>query len=152
MVDLMRCLTNLLLFDIPLLYCYTNLNSSIICCISCGDMYLFFVLLFHYQHHHFASTLEIFLMHLLFYLQFCYQLNHQLLLLFFELLFFEAVFIASVVDFQSYQEVLNHIYCLHFYPCFLQKTEIHIFLHIFSLGSIEYLILQDGIAFSGCFI
>ena len=32
MVDLMCCLTNFLFFDIPLLYCYPNLNSSIICC------------------------------------------------------------------------------------------------------------------------
>ena len=36
------CLTNLLLFDIPLLHCYTNLNSSITCRVSSGDMYLFF--------------------------------------------------------------------------------------------------------------
>ena len=43
MVDLINyCLTNLLFFDIPLLYYYTNLNSSIICCLSSGDMYLFF--------------------------------------------------------------------------------------------------------------
>ena len=42
MVDLMRCLTNLLFFDIPLLYCYTDLNSSIICCLCSGEMYLFF--------------------------------------------------------------------------------------------------------------
>ena len=42
MVNLMCCLTNLLFFDIPLLYCYTNLNSSIICCLSSGDMYLSF--------------------------------------------------------------------------------------------------------------
>ena len=38
----MQCLTNLLFFDIQLLYCFTNLNSSIICCLSSGDMYLFF--------------------------------------------------------------------------------------------------------------
>ena len=37
---LMHCLTNLLNFGIPLLYCYTKLNSSIICCLSSGDMYL----------------------------------------------------------------------------------------------------------------
>ena len=37
----LRCLTNLVFFDIPLLYCYTNLNSSIICCLCSGDMYLF---------------------------------------------------------------------------------------------------------------
>ena len=42
MVDLMHCLTNLLFFDIPLLYCYTSLNSSIICCLSSGDMCLLF--------------------------------------------------------------------------------------------------------------
>ena len=36
-------LTNLLFFDIPLLYCYTNLNSSIICCLSSRDTYLFLV-------------------------------------------------------------------------------------------------------------
>ena len=42
MVDLIYCLTNLLVFDIPLLYCYTNLNSSIMCCLFSGDMYFLF--------------------------------------------------------------------------------------------------------------
>ena len=42
MVDLMHCLTNFIFFDIPLLYCYASLNSSIICCFSSGDAYLFF--------------------------------------------------------------------------------------------------------------
>ena len=37
----MYYVTNLLFFDTPLLYCYTNLNSSIICCLFSGDMYLF---------------------------------------------------------------------------------------------------------------
>ena len=37
----MYCLTNLLFFDIPLLY-YVNLNSSIICCLFSGDIYLSF--------------------------------------------------------------------------------------------------------------
>ena len=41
MIYLMHCLSNLLFFEIPLLYCYTNLNSSIICCFSSRDMYLF---------------------------------------------------------------------------------------------------------------
>ena len=41
MVNLILCLTNLLFFGIPLLYYYTNLNSSIIFCLSSGDMYLF---------------------------------------------------------------------------------------------------------------
>ena len=41
MVDLIYCLTNLLFFDVSLLY-YTNLNSSIICCLFSGDIYLSF--------------------------------------------------------------------------------------------------------------
>ena len=40
MVDLMHCLKNLLFFDIPLLYCYIHLRSSIIFCLSSGDTYL----------------------------------------------------------------------------------------------------------------
>ena len=42
MVDLMYCLTNLLFFDISLLYYYSNHNSSIICCLFSGDIYLSF--------------------------------------------------------------------------------------------------------------
>ena len=42
MVDLMHCLTNLSFFDIPLLYYYTSINLSIICCRFSGDMYLSF--------------------------------------------------------------------------------------------------------------
>ena len=43
MVNLINyCLANLLFFDIPLSY-YTNLNSSIICCLSSGDMYRFLI-------------------------------------------------------------------------------------------------------------
>ena len=40
MFDFMHCLTNLLFFDILLLCYYTNLNSSIICCLFFGGMYL----------------------------------------------------------------------------------------------------------------
>ena len=42
MVDLMHFLANILLFDIPLLYYYTNLNSSIICFFYSGDIYFSF--------------------------------------------------------------------------------------------------------------
>ena len=42
MADMMHHLSNLLFFSIPLLYCYVSLNSSIICCLSCGDKYLSF--------------------------------------------------------------------------------------------------------------
>ena len=40
MVDLVHYLTNLLFFDIPLLYYYINLISSVILCLSSGDIYL----------------------------------------------------------------------------------------------------------------
>ena len=42
MVDLMRHLSNLLFFGIPLLYYYISLNSSIIYCLSFGEIYLSF--------------------------------------------------------------------------------------------------------------
>ena len=38
----MHYLSNLLFFDIPLLYYDINLNSSMICCLFCGDIYLSF--------------------------------------------------------------------------------------------------------------
>ena len=38
----MHHLSNFSFFGIPLLYYYINLNSSIICCLSCGDIYLSF--------------------------------------------------------------------------------------------------------------
>ena len=38
----MYCLTNYLFFNIPLLYYYTNLNSSIIWCLFPGAIYLSF--------------------------------------------------------------------------------------------------------------
>ena len=38
----MNHLADLLFFGIPLLYYYINLNSSIIFCLSCGDIYLSF--------------------------------------------------------------------------------------------------------------
>ena len=44
MVDLVYYLRSLLFFDIPLLYYYINLNSSIICGLSSGDIYLTFAI------------------------------------------------------------------------------------------------------------
>ena len=35
-------LSDLLFFGIPLLYYHINLNSSMICCLFCGDIYLSF--------------------------------------------------------------------------------------------------------------
>ena len=42
MADFMRHLSNVLFFGIPLLCYYINLNSSIICCFSFGEIYLSF--------------------------------------------------------------------------------------------------------------
>ena len=42
MIDLMYCLTNLLFFDMPLLYYYSSVNLSIICCLFSGDICLSF--------------------------------------------------------------------------------------------------------------
>ena len=39
MIDLEYYIINLLFFDIPLLYCYINLRSSIIFYLSSGDIY-----------------------------------------------------------------------------------------------------------------
>ena len=93
-------LTNLLFFDIPVLYCYTNLNSSIICCLSSRDMYILFGASISLSASLFFECKSDgdFLKRLIFYQQFCYELNHQLLLLFY-IARIEAVFVGSVVDF-----------------------------------------------------
>ena len=54
MVDLVYWLTNLLFFDIPLLY-YVNPKSSIICCLFSGDIYIF--LLVFLIHPHFENVI-----------------------------------------------------------------------------------------------
>ena len=86
MIDLIYCLPNLLFFDIPWLY-YTNLKSSIVF-VFFLEIYIFpFVNLIHF-HLYLNCVMKL----SLFYLQFYYQLNHQIVV-------FEAVFIACVVDF-----------------------------------------------------
>ena len=61
MADLVYCLTNLLFFDIPLLYCYTNFDSSVICYPFSGDMYLSFGISISSLALLFCSSLEEFL-------------------------------------------------------------------------------------------
>ena len=123
----MHCPTNSLFFDIPLLHHYTSLNSSIICCLFLAICIFELVFPIDYCLHYFLSTLNIFSKHLLCYQQFYYQLNHQLLLLFFELLFLKQFLLHLLLIILHYQEVLDYIYCLDFYPCS-------------TLGSIEYII------------
>ena len=101
MVYLIHCLTNLLFFDILLLYSYTNLNSSIICCLSSGDRFLFLgvsfststsVLLFCNSLVGFFETLVILSEILL-------PIKSPVASAVFWIALFEAVFVASVVDF-----------------------------------------------------
>ena len=131
MIHLMCYLTNLLFFDIPVLYCYTNLNSSIICCLSSRDMYILFGASISLSASLFFECKSDgdFLKRLIFYQQFCYELNHQLLLLFY-IARFEAVFVGSVVDFLALSRSFWPYLLLNFYLCFSQMTKIHILLHI----------------------
>ena len=54
---LMYCITNLLLFDIPLLYYYINLILSITFCLFSGDIYFFWH--FFYQIYFFVLRLTV---------------------------------------------------------------------------------------------
>ena len=109
MVD---CLANLLFFDIQLLYYYTDLNSSIICCLFSGDVYFYFSIFilfsFAFECNSFENgiVLEI-LQYFLFYQLFYCQLNHQLHLLFFELLFLKQFLLHLLYIPTHYQEVLT---------------------------------------------
>ena len=97
MADLVDCLSNLIVFDIPLLYYYTNLNLPTNCCLFSRDIYLSFDIQVHCKLYSFVILQKIFLKHLLFYQLFYYQLNHRFFL-FFLITLFEAVFISSAVD------------------------------------------------------
>ena len=140
MVDLMHCLTNTLFFDIPLLYHYISLNSSIISCLFSGDMYLSFGVS--------DSSLASLFCGFLDFSETVVILSAILLLIkssvtsaVFRIVLFKAVFIASVAVFFPYQEVFDDIYCLNFYPFFAKDKNPYPFTYILSLGSIEYLIL-----------
>ena len=124
MVDLTYCLINVLFFDIPLSYYYTNLNSSLICRLFSGSIYLFLVFL---NHSHMSSkhVVKILLKYLLFYEKCFYQLNDQLLLLCFDLLFLKQFLLHLLQIFQYFQEVFDLkflIYCLTFYQYFKQRS------------------------------
>ena len=100
MVDLICCLLTLLFFDISLLYYYTNLNSSIICCLFSGDIYLSFGI--------FISFLASF--KLFFECNF-FETLVILSAILLPIALFEAVFIASVVDFLALSKNSNCNYC-----------------------------------------
>ena len=139
MVDLMHCLTNLLFFDILFLYCYSNFNWSIICCLFSGDMYLYF-----------GASISLFCNSLGEFFETLVNLPAILLPIkspvasdVFWIALFEAVFIATVVDFLAQSRGF----------CLKQKIKINILLYIFYFwGQWNISYLYDRIAFSRYFI
>ena len=138
MVDLVYCLTNLLFFDIPLLYCYINLRSSIFLCLSAGDISFFryfFIMLI-------CNCLWIILLWIFW--NFCNSISNFIpnqitscSCCFLNCFFFEKILNASVAEYWACQEVSGYIYhssfYLYSYPHFYQKTKTHNLLWIFYL-------------------
>ena len=134
----------------------TNLNSSIICCLSSGDRYLLFGAsipsiwnsLKRNSVGDFFETLVILSAIWL-------PIKSPVAFAVFWIALFEAAFIASVVDFLALSRSFCHIYCLNFYLCFSQITKIHILFPIYFpylWVQLDISFLYDGIAVSGWFI
>ena len=90
--------TNLLFFDIPLLYYYTNLNSSIICFLFSGDIYLSFGFSISLLALLFCNSLEYFFETLVILSAVLLPIKSAVASAVFWIALFEAVFIASAVD------------------------------------------------------
>ena len=99
MVDLVYCLRNLSFFDISLLYCYTNFNSSIICCLFSGDMYLSFGTSNSSFCKFLECSVEVFYKTLSFLSAISLIIKLPVASAVFLTALFEAVFIVSVIDF-----------------------------------------------------
>ena len=108
------------IFDIPLLYCYTNLNSSIIYCLSSGGMYLFLgvalststsVLSFGNSSVDFFETLVILSAILL-------PIKSPAASAVFWVPLFEGIFIASAVDFLALSKSFWPYLLPKFFPWF----------------------------------
>ena len=117
MIYLMHCLTNLLFLGIPLFYCYTNLNLSIICCISSGDICLFLgvALSTSTSVSSFGDSLVDFYETLVILSAILLPIKSPVTSAFFLIVLFEVVSIASVVDISR---SFRHIYYLNFCLCF----------------------------------
>ena len=104
----------MLFFDILLLYCYTNLNSSVICCLSSGDMYLSLevALSTSTSVSLFCSSLVDFFETLVILSAILLPIKSPVASAVFWIALFDAVLIASVVDFLA--QVLGCIYYLNF--------------------------------------
>ena len=114
----MHSVTNSLFFDIPLLYYYASLDSSIICSLFSGDMYLSYGVsdsslasLVCERVKDFFETLVILSAILL-------PIKSPVASAVFGLLFLKQFLLHLLLNFMRYQEVFDHIYCLIVYPCF----------------------------------
>ena len=100
MIYLVYCLQNVSLFDIPLSYYYINLQSSIICCLFFGDIYLSFGIPVSHSFFIFSISLFSFLLHtfvcsFVYYFAFLFfSFFHSFRFLPFFLLFFSQFFIC----------------------------------------------------------
>ena len=97
----MYCLANLLVFDILLLYYYTDLNSSTICCPFSGDIYLSFGISISSLTSLFCefSSLEDFLEIFVILTAILLPIKSPVVSAVFGIALFKAIFFASVVDF-----------------------------------------------------
>ena len=156
MVHLIHCLNNLLLFDIPVLYHYTNLNSSMICSLCWGDIYLPFCTSIWLLASSFCecnsvecNSFEYFLKQLLVYLQCYYQLNHQLLLQFSELLFLKQFYCTCCRLFIStMKKFLLYLLLKFLFMFFTKNKNPYPFTYILSLNSVDYLNFIIAVLFS----
>ena len=136
MGDLMHCLRNFLFLDILLLYCYTKINSSIICFLFSGDMYLSFGVSDSSLASLFCgfldcNSVEDVFEKLIISSSILLPIKSPVASAVFWIFLFEAVFIASVVDFFAPSRGFWPYFLFKFLPMFLAKTKIRILLHIF---------------------
>ena len=107
-----------IIFDIQLLYYYTNLNSSIISYLFYGDIYLSFGISvlssFVFKCNSFKCNSFGDFETLITWSAILLPIKSPVSSAVFWIILFEAVFIASVVDFLALPKIFRYIYCLHF--------------------------------------
>ena len=103
------------IFDIPSLYYNTNLNSSIICCLFSGDIYIY-IYVYIYINISISSfceckSLENFFERFVILSAILLPIKSLVASAIFWIALFEAVFIPSVVDFLALSKIFWLCYC-----------------------------------------
>ena len=123
----------------------TNLNSLIICCLSSGDIYLFLWVVNSTP----SLLLDGFLDILVILSAILLPIKSPVASAVFWIALFEALFIASVVDFLALSRIFWFYLLVKLLPMFLAKEKNpHLFACILFLGSIEYLIFTINALFN----